>query len=241
MKKTRLVSIFLVLTLFMQFCWAGTSTFSDSNIIRTTKSSVNKEAYSTVKITYPIIKNIPNADKLNNEINLLVGNIENEYKKRVGDTQEPIPDLPLTPDSNALEIDYKLYPTANVISIRFSIYTNFYGAAHPLTSYESLNFDIKAGKVLSLEDISESKHFLTFLSKYSKRELTKKLSQGESPTEPYPQGVEPLAKNFEIWNLTSTGLLVTFPPYQVAAYAFGPQEVLIPYSQIKNYVREEYL
>ena len=30
--------------------------------------------------------------------------------------------------------------------------------------------------------------------------------------------------------MTKKGLLITFPPYQVAAYAYGPQTVIVPIS-----------
>ncbi len=246
MRKTHLYSILAVLLLFMSICSYAEGTSTDGmNIVRTTKTQVDKPAYSTIKIAYPIIKNGTNKKALNAEINQTLEGIVNTYKKNLAENQPltPISGLPLSADSNMLDVDYKVFhATPSLISIRFSIYTNFYGSAHPFTTFQSFNYDISQGKVLSLGDIFNSNHYLQFLATYIKEPLTKQLSTAaSSPTEPFPEGLKPTSENFAIWNLTSDGLLLTFPPYQVAAYVFGPQEVTIPYIKIKSMLRLEWL
>ena len=243
MRKFNLYFIYGILLLVMNsVCFAANT--DKINIIKTTKENVNKQAYATIKMTYPVIQNIPSSKALNQEIKRAMDNIAQALNERLSENQplNPIPDLPLTVDSNYLDIDYKIFSvTNNIFSIRFSIYTNFYGSAHPLTTFQSLNYDIKQGKVLSLNDIFKSGDYLQFLSTYSKNALTHKLSKAVStPTQPDAEGIKPIAANFQIWNMTSNGLLLTFPPYQVAAYVFGPQEIVIPYSAIKNRLRSDY-
>jgi len=56
----------------------------------------------------------------------------------------------------------------------------------------------------------------------------------------YPQsGTEPTADNYAAWTITRKGLYVTFDPYQVAAYAAGPQYILVPYSVLKDIIKPD--
>lgn len=48
----------------------------------------------------------------------------------------------------------------------------------------------------------------------------------------FVSGADPTPENYRNWNITPGGLLISFDPYQVAAYAAGPQEVLIPYAKL---------
>ncbi len=54
-------------------------------------------------------------------------------------------------------------------------------------------------------------------------------------------GAGPKAENFDSWNITKTGILINFDPYQVAAYAAGPQDVLIPYEEIKSILKQNWV
>lgn len=233
----------LLLLLINHFCWAGNMSANKMSITKTTKTVINKEAYSTIKMTYPVIKNSAYSEALNQEIKRVIDEIVQAFKKNISENQplKAIPDLPLNGDSNSLDINYKIFiSTRNNISIRFSIYTYFYGAAHPFMTFQSLNYDIMQGKVLSLDDIFKSRNYLQFLATYSKNVLAEKLSKAANAnTEPDPEGLKPIPENFKIWNITANGLLLTFPPYQVAAYVFGPQEVSIPQSAIKNMLRTD--
>jgi hypothetical protein len=41
-------------------------------------------------------------------------------------------------------------------------------------------------------------------------------------------------ENYAVWNLSAEGLVITFNEYQVAAYAVGPQVVVIPFTALKD-------
>ena len=62
-----------------------------------------------------------------------------------------------------------------------------------------------------------------------------------SDDEQIKDGAGALAKNFKSWNVTRKGILINFDPYQVAAYAAGPQEVLIPYGKLKSVLRDKFV
>ncbi len=42
------------------------------------------------------------------------------------------------------------------------------------------------------------------------------------------------AENYASWNITKKGLMFTFDPYQVAAYAAGSFTVIVPFSRLKS-------
>jgi hypothetical protein len=52
-------------------------------------------------------------------------------------------------------------------------------------------------------------------------------------------GAGPRADNYRAWNITRKGLWITFDPYQVAAYAAGPQNILVPYSVLKDIIKPD--
>ncbi len=52
-------------------------------------------------------------------------------------------------------------------------------------------------------------------------------------------GASPRADNYRAVSITKKGLWVTFDPYQVAAYAAGPQHVLVPYSALKDIIKPD--
>jgi hypothetical protein len=43
----------------------------------------------------------------------------------------------------------------------------------------------------------------------------------------------PTPENYRNWNIATDGLMITFDEYQVAAYAAGPQTVVVPYSELQ--------
>ena len=48
------------------------------------------------------------------------------------------------------------------------------------------------------------------------------------------RGTQPSTTNFNAFNLTPRGVLVTFDEYQVGCYAEGPSEILVPYSELPH-------
>jgi len=52
-------------------------------------------------------------------------------------------------------------------------------------------------------------------------------------------GAGPQADNYSAWSITKKGLWITFDPYQVAAYAAGPQHILVPYSVLKDLIKPD--
>jgi hypothetical protein len=50
------------------------------------------------------------------------------------------------------------------------------------------------------------------------------------------RGAAAAAQNYRSWMITAQVLKFTFDPYQVASYAEGPQEVVVPYRAFKSLI-----
>jgi hypothetical protein len=128
----------------------------------------------------------------------------------------------------------QLAPPGDILSIQFSVDAYADGAAHPYHLTRTLNFDLETGQVLSLDSLFLSDaDYLTVIADYCKAELATR----EIGFEPgFQSGADPLPENYLNWNLTYDGLLITFDEYQVAAYAAGMQQVLVPYAVLETII-----
>lgn len=187
-----------------------------------------QEKYLDLKATYPQWADEPENNTL----------IQEAVKKNLGDFLEPDSSEDDGNDSK-MTIEQSYTVSANsptLISIRFQIYMDAQGAAHPNTNFATLNIDRQRHRRLGLEEVFlPGTPYLQTLSKLSKQVLLENLTEDDL----FKEGLVPKPENFQTWNLTRTGLAIVFNPYQVAAYAAGPQEVLLPYAQLKGLIRPE--
>jgi hypothetical protein len=144
---------------------------------------------------------------------------------------------------NYIDVAYGVeYADDNLISVNFVEYT-FTGGAHPNSGNFTLTYDLKAGRELKLADLFKpGSGYLSKIAGYALRDLKERKDPetGENmgiAQDIFEDGAKPAAENYQNWNITKKGLLITFPPYQVAAYAFGPQTVIVPYTELKDIAR----
>ena len=143
-------------------------------------------------------------------------------------------DMPAAPIAagSFLDLDFELVsPPGRLLSLLFT--GQFYadGAAHPGSYHRPVTYDLEAGEFLRLEQF-----FLPgadYLGRLSERCIAD-LSTRDIGFDMFTSGAEPLEANYAVWNVTAAGLQITFEEYQVAAYAAGPQTVLIPYDQLAD-------
>ena len=141
---------------------------------------------------------------------------------------------PPTPITSGSFIDVKyevLSPPGDILSIKFNAMGYGDGAAHPYHYSQTLTFDLERGLQIQLFQLFQSDaSYLQVIADYCKAEL----STRDIAFDAFITGADPTEENYRNWNLTADGLLITFDEYQVAAYAAGPQTVLIPYSQLSS-------
>ncbi|MCR4740009.1 MAG: RsiV family protein [Lachnospiraceae bacterium] len=158
--------------------------------------------------------------------------------------------------------DYGSYNNDSVVLIRridekvFSYaqgWDSYTGGAHGLYSETGHTFDVSTGKELMLSDIipddSGLKDALSekLLEKYDEEtffDLGESLSHYVSDANEYDSGDE---ENYEDyicpynWTLIPDGIQFYFGPYELAAYAYGSQQVVIGYDEYPKVFNPDYL
>lgn len=138
--------------------------------------------------------------------------------------------------SYSLTDEYHFYSSPTTISYLFNMYADTLGA-HPNTYFQTFTFDAKTGDNVTLADLfTPGSDYLGTLSTISRRMLTAQLgSNGDQGM--ITAGTQPNSDNFSNFALDGSNLVIFFPPYQVAAYAAGPQTIKIPLNQLKNILK----
>jgi hypothetical protein len=138
-----------------------------------------------------------------------------------------MPDVRSTLD-NAVTITYNDH---SLVSIHFEFFTYTAGAAHPFSFSKTLAYNMNTRQVVGLEQLFTSgSDWLNAVSSYCINDLTAK------GVYEFPEGATPTPENYSRWSITPDGLVIYFDPYQVAAYAAGPQQVTIPYTALAEYI-----
>ena len=152
-------------------------------------------------------------------------------------------DLPAETLNSTLDAGYDFrYATDDLISLEFGEGSYERGAAHGSSLTVVLNYDVKNGKKLALGDLFNPKsNYLKTISDYCIKELKERAKKQDSMilADQLETGAGAHADNYRAWAITKKGLWITFDPYQVAAYAAGPQNVLVPYSVLRDIIKPD--
>lgn len=135
----------------------------------------------------------------------------------------------------SVDLGYKVeWDKDNLRVVFFQGYL-YLGGAHGMPLLETLAYDLEADKRLSLGDLfREGSDYLKVLSDYSRRSLAGRELTDEDWI---ARGTEPTPENFSLFYPTSEGLKLLFAPYQVAPYAAGIPEVVVPYSALEGLLK----
>lgn len=117
--------------------------------------------------------------------------------------------------------------------LSFSIVNSeyFFGAAHPGSYLNYINFDITTGKVISIEDLFINNYKMELNQIAEKKFIQLFGSEGWDFT---PGNFN----NTENYLITKSGLIFTFNQYEIGPYAAGSPTFLIPYKDIKHLIKE---
>jgi hypothetical protein len=212
----------------------------------------NKKLKYEVSAAYPQLTGVtdPTYEKFNQTVRNLISRKVSDFKKEMTPSAED----ELAPDENPvideslgsdITVNYELaLARDDLIAIQFTVSSYSAGAAHPNSYTEVVNFDLKNGKLLKLADLFlPGSKYLDTLSNFCIQELKKQTkSQGDYAAmddDWIKKGAGAELTNYDNWTITKKGLGITFDPYQVAAYAAGPQNVLVPYSAVKEIIKPD--
>ena len=206
-----------------------------AKLITKTFSETNKPKRFEMSAEYPEISGVDPAiaAKFNQLVKAQVMKSLAEFKKTM--TAQTAEDLKYLPKgiNNYIDISYSVeMANDKIVSLQFGD-SEFAGGAHPNYATSTFNFDVQNGKELKLADLFQPKsNYLKVISDYSIAEL-KKMTGEMSDDEWIKQGAGAKPENYKSWNITKKGLMFNFDPYQVAAYAAGNFNVIVPFNELK--------
>ena len=143
---------------------------------------------------------------------------------------------------------YSLYQTVSVSRVDGQIVSlledNYQhtGGAHGIFYREGLNFDVKTGKRLELQEIFSD--YTNFSEEATGRILSYlQENYGEELFDDYVQTIEGLWQEDlgPEWYLDGSGIVIVLQQYEVGPATIGTPEVHIPYEEVGQYIKEAYL
>jgi len=205
----------------------------------------NKQKHYTVDAKYPQIDGDPRFDNFNKEARAMITKDVAAFKAgETGAEADTGTTLADEARESTLDVGYEIRcATDQMISVEFIEVTYEAGAAHDNILTTVLNYDVKNGKKLALADLFNTKsNYLSVISAYCVKDLrdrAKKDKDSMLMEDMLKDGASPRADNYRACAITKKGLWITFDPYQVAAFAAGPQHVLVPYSALKDIMKPD--
>ena len=189
----------------------------------------NETPKYSIDITFPSFEGVPDSEIFNQGIAGLLESEKDAFKAMAQENEEwraaNMPEV-----GNDMYVDYIITnDKKGLISILFTISTYTAGAAHPFPYSMTLSYDIAAGHFIELAELFwPGANYLELLSGFCITSLR------DSGIDPWEDGTLPITENYRNWNIQEDGLLITFDVYQVTAYAAGPQNVLVPYRELRE-------
>ena len=138
----------------------------------------------------------------------------------------------------SLTLDCSVYQTEELISIAAEYYS-YTGGAHPNTMLLAWNFDLTTGQFFTSAILAaDGQKFLTMVQDEIIRQIGD--SQEAAMEEGYWEDYRDIVSNWSDYAVSfdAEGMTVAFSPYELAAYAAGPQIFKLSYDMLKPYFSE---
>jgi hypothetical protein len=182
-----------------------------------------------IELRYPYLtgEGSQSISAFNQQVENLVFGLVGSFKQDLASTSSD-PNFDQWPSQ--LSIDFlPTYIAPDTAAVLIKISAFLPGAAHPGHVSHAINYNLRTGHAIDLPELFlPGAAYLETLSAYCIEDL-----RSRSRLE-WEDGVQPRIENFNVWNITPEGLLITFDEYQVAPYAAGPQAVLVPYDHLRD-------
>lgn len=187
----------------------------------------------SIHAEYPEIVGAPQSVLVNGTLKAFAESRVEDFKKSLaentkyaGDQSEPVYERSLS-----LRFATSTPTVAqNVVGIYF-VEEDDFGGAHPGHDIQTFHYDVKTGKEIVLENVFSKTNFVTDLSEIAIAALPEKLGTYANADQ-IKEGAGPELDNFRAFVIMDKGLRLIFNEYQVAAYAAGVQDILIPWNEL---------
>jgi hypothetical protein len=191
-----------------------------------TKETKESTAAHTIDAKYPQLPQ-SRGSKFNIEVSNLIA-------KRIAAFKQQASNRSSAGGRASLTIDYHVtFSNGRLLSVAFPVESSL---GHFVRETMALTYDLVAGKGVSMADVFRpDADYLRVMAEYCIPQLMSRLA-GKSDETMVKQGASATADNYKIWNLTQSGIEITFDPNQVAPASAGVQKVTVPYSVLKRFV-----
>lgn len=190
-----------------------------------------KSAAYEIKAEYPRT----GVKAIDDELSAWVGKQVADFKK------EAAPEQDSELGAWTLDIGYEVERNdADALALLFTL-SSYTGGAHGSHGFVTYNFLLPEGARVDLAQVLEGKKGLARLSERVIADLSKQLSRPDDmpDVEWIKRGAGPDWSNYGNVLLLPDALKIEFEEYQVAAYAYGPQEVSVPLSALADVLRKD--
>ena len=213
------------------------------------KTFNDPSSYIVFDISYPQFKNAPDSFNLKieelvlGEAGLQRGYAEENWKARYDtSTDGSVTKLPKEDEKFSFTSSYKVVQANNdFISVLVSI-SGYSGGAHGYQNLHTFNYDVKAGKEITLQQLfPNDSNYLKTISEFSRKDLQVQLKKKlEIKTKADEQnfkeviipmlidGTTAVLENFTIFTFTPDAVTIYFVEYQIGPYSVGESTVVIP-------------
>lgn len=144
------------------------------------------------------------------------------------------------PMNYTLDLSCSAYQTDRMISV-FGLYYYYTGGAHPNSVYLAWNFDLESGQFFSPETLGDGPDFQTAVTEELIRQCKEQIEAAKQEGwdwDIFWADYETILADWQSYAVSFDGenMIVSFSPYELAAYAAGPQIFSIPYTFLEPYL-----
>lgn len=190
-----------------------------------TVNDVKFKPIKCVTVNYPVIDGLSDKN-VQNAINSRLKTIFTKYRKDIK-------------EKDNLEVDdsFTAEQINNLLIIRRSGYDYLLGAAHGMPLRDYYFIDLKTGEFYQLKDLfKNNSNYVTKLSDIVKKQMQDEMKNNENYffTDTY-KGI----KEDQCFYLKKDRLVIYFDVYDIAAYAAGFPEFMIPFKDIETLINKD--
>lgn len=225
MVQRSLAAVLIGIAFAIGFLVGGADPETDSQVpLFETRTFYEETEGYIAEARWPTIRN----QAVSGQIEAFVTSTLAEFRTLIADDRPAYPGI-----KNSLSVSWNYaYITDHLASLRFSIVT-YAGGAHGNQVIEGKNYSLPEGRELSLADMFvPGAPYLARISETVREVLRERLGEGF-----FEDGAAARAENFESFTLAADRIMFHFSPYDVAAYASGPQQVEIPLAALADILR----
>ena len=140
-----------------------------------------------------------------------------------------------------MDLDCRVYQRERLVSVAGNYYS-YTGGAHPNTVLMAWNFDLETGEFFAPEQLAEDGGaFSQAVQAEIVRQIHERAEEnGMAAEEMFWSDYEEIAAGWSGYAVSfdEAGMTAGFSPYELAAYAAGPQTFLLPYDLLSPYLSD---